>query len=125
MTQRVKKIPGPDHPIAIEPCSGRVTVTLGGVTIADTRNALTLTEAGHPKVQYIPREDVRMSLLEQSTHETYCPYKGVATYFSIPLGGDRSVNAVWSYAEPYDAVASIKDRLAFYPDRVDAITEHE
>jgi uncharacterized protein (DUF427 family) len=84
---------------------------------------LTLREAHYPPVQYVPRKDVDMALLERTDHATYCPYKGDSAYFSIPLGGARSANAVWSYEAPYAAVAQIKDHLAFYPDRVDAIEE--
>jgi uncharacterized protein (DUF427 family) len=62
-----------------------------------------------------------MALLARSEHTTYCPYKGECTYFSIPLGGEPSVNAVWSYETPYAAVAAIKGYLAFYRDRVDGI----
>ncbi|MGQ3179840.1 MAG: DUF427 domain-containing protein, partial [Blastomonas fulva] len=105
------------------PNPARVVVTLGGRTIADTRAALTLREASYPAVQYIPRADVDMSLLERSTHTTYCPYKGECNYFSIPAGGERSVNAVWTYESPYDAVAGIKDHVAFYVDRVDGVEE--
>ena len=94
-----------------------------GRIVADTREALTLREAAYPAVQYIPRKDVDMALLERTDHTTYCPYKGDCAYFSIPLGGERSVNAVWSYEAPYAAVAPIKDYLAFYPNRVDAIEE--
>jgi uncharacterized protein (DUF427 family) len=79
--------------------------------------------AAYPAVQYIPREDVDMTLLEPTDHSTYCPYKGDCSYYSIPLGGERSVNAVWSYEAPYAAVATIKDYLAFYPNRVDVIEE--
>ena len=117
------KIPGPDHPITVAPNPARVVVTLAGHTIADTRAALTLREASYPAVQYIPRADVDMSLLERSTHTTYCPYKGECNYFSIPAGGERSVNAVWTYESPYDAVAGIKDHVAFYTDRVDGVEE--
>lgn len=117
------KIPGPDHPITVAPNPARVVVTLGGRTVADTRAALTLREASYPAVQYIPRADVDMSLLERSTHTTYCPYKGECNYFSIPAGGERSVNAVWTYESPYDAVAGIKDHVAFYVDRVDGVEE--
>jgi uncharacterized protein (DUF427 family) len=84
---------------------------------------LTLREASYPPVQYIPREHVDMALLERTPHATYCPYKGEAAYYSIPIGGGRSVNAVWTYEEPYGAVAAIKGYLAFYPDRVDMISE--
>jgi len=123
MTQRPIKIPGPDHPITITPNSRRVVVTLGGKVIADTRDALTLREASYPPVQYIPRRDVDMALLARTDHATYCPYKGEASYFSIPLGGERSVNAIWTYEAAYPAVAAIQDHLAFYPDRVDGIVE--
>lgn len=64
-----------------------------------------------------------MTLLERTELTTYCPYKGDCSYYSIPSGGERTVNAVWTYEAPYDAVAIIKDYLAFYPDRVDAIEE--
>jgi uncharacterized protein (DUF427 family) len=77
----------------------------------------------YPAVQYVPRKDVDMTLLERSAHATYCPYKGDCAYYSIPAGGQRSINAVWTYENPYPAVMSIKNHLAFYPDRVDAIQE--
>jgi uncharacterized protein (DUF427 family) len=117
------KIPRPEHPITIERNPARILVSVAGRVVADTREALTLREAAYPAVQYIPRTDVDMALLERTDHATYCPYKGDASYFSIPLGGNRSLNAVWSYEAPYAAVAPIKDYLAFYPDRVDAIEE--
>ena len=117
------KIPGPDHPIAISRNPHRIVVTLGGRVVADTRDALTLREAKYPAVFYIPRKDVDMALLERTDHATYCPYKGDCAYFSIPLGGARALNAVWTYEAPYAAVTAIRDHLAFYPDRVDAIEE--
>jgi uncharacterized protein (DUF427 family) len=115
------KIPGPDHPISVERNSGRVVISVAGRVIADTREALMLSEAHYPAVEYIPRKDVDMTLLARSDRSTYCPYKGDASYFSIPLGGERSIDAVWTYETPYAAVAGIKDHLAFYPDRVDTI----
>ncbi|MDB5776650.1 MAG: hypothetical protein JWP38_2783 [Herbaspirillum sp.] len=123
METKAKKIPGPDHPITILPNPRRVTVSVAGRVIADTRAALTLQEASYPAVQYIPRSDADMSLLQRSDHTTYCPYKGDCSYYSIAAGGDRSTNAVWSYEAPFEAVAAIKDHLAFYPDRVDAIDQ--
>jgi len=119
------KIPGPDHPIAIERNPNRVVVRVAGRVVADTSEALTLREASYPAVQYVPRKDVNMMLLERTEHATYCPYKGDCAYFSIPLGGDRSTNAVWTYEAPYEAVSPIKDHLACYPDRVDAIEERQ
>jgi uncharacterized protein (DUF427 family) len=96
---------------------------VAGRIVADSRGALTLREASYAPVQYIPRRDVDMTLLERTDHATYCPYKGDCSYFSIPSGGDRSTNAVWTYEAPYEAVSPIKDHVAFYPDRVDAVEE--
>jgi uncharacterized protein (DUF427 family) len=123
MSDKPIKIPGPDHPITITPNPKRVVVMLGGKVVADTKAALSLREASYPAVQYIPRADVDMALLERTDHATYCPYKGDAAYYGIPSGGERSANAAWTYEAPYDAVATIKEHLAFYPDRVDAIEE--
>jgi uncharacterized protein (DUF427 family) len=117
------RIPGPDHPITITPNRERVLVRVAGTLIADTREALTLQEASYPPVQYIPRKDVDMNLLQRTSHSSHCPYKGDASYYSIPAGGDKSDNAVWTYESPYPAVAQIKDYVAFYPSRVEAIEE--
>ena len=116
------RVPGPDHPITIEANPARVVVTVAGRVVADSVHALTLREAKYSAVQYIPRRDVDMSLLQRTDHATYCPYKGDCAYYSIPCGR-RSVNAAWTYEAPYPAVAAIKDCLAFYPDRVDSIEE--
>ncbi len=121
MTQQTTKtirIPGPDHPITIEPNPNRVVVSLGGLILADSTEALILREARYPAVLYIPRKHVEMALLTRTDHATYCPYKGDCSYFSVPAGGEALANAVWTYEAPYDAVAAIKDHLAFYADRV-------
>jgi uncharacterized protein (DUF427 family) len=115
------RIPGPDHPITITPNAARVIVSVGGKVVADSAHALSLKEATYPAVLYIPRSDVDMSLLARTDHATYCPFKGDCSYYSIPAGGERSVNAVWSYEAPYASVAEIRDHVAFYPDRVDSI----
>ena len=117
------KVPGPDHPITIEHNPTRVVVTVAGRVVADTRDALILREARYPAAHYVPRNDVDMALLERTDHATYCPYKGDCSYFSVPLGGDRSANAAWSYESPFEAMAQIKNYVAFYPDRVDGIEE--
>lgn len=119
------KEPGPDHPITIERNARRVSVRFAGKLIAETRRALTLKEKGYPPVFYIPRADADMSALTPTSHHTHCPYKGEASYFSIKANGRRADNAVWSYEQPFPAVAAIKDHLAFYPSRVDAIEESD
>lgn len=119
MNERVKLVPGVEHPITLERNPRRVIVAFGGMVIADTRNAITLKEASYPAVQYIPRADVDMRLLKRSPHTSYCPYKGDAFYFHLSTSDAASENAVWTYETPYDAVAPIKDYVAFYPDRVE------
>ena len=117
------KLPGPDHPISIARNDKRVCVRFAGKVIADSTRALRLQEASYPAVNYIPREDTDMSALTPTAHSSHCPYKGDASYFTIAAGGRSAPNAVWSYQQPYPAMAAIKDHLAFYPDRVDSIEE--
>jgi uncharacterized protein (DUF427 family) len=117
------KLPGPDHPITIARNSKRVRVTFAGKVIADTTRALSLKEASYRVVNYVPRADADMSALTRTDHHSHCPYKGEASYFSIAVDGRHADNAVWSYEQPFPAVAEIKDYLAFYPDRVDKIEE--
>jgi uncharacterized protein (DUF427 family) len=117
------KLPGPDHPITITPNGKRVRVSFAGQVIADSTRALVLNEAGYKPVFYIPRADAAMDALTPTDHHTHCPYKGDASYFSISAGGKRADNAVWSYEQPFPAMAAIKGYLAFYPNRVDTIEE--
>jgi uncharacterized protein (DUF427 family) len=123
MAAKPVMIPGPDHPITVEPAPGKVVVTFAGHVIANSSSALTLREATYPAVHYIPRDDVDLTVLEPSDHQSYCPFKGDAGYLSIRVGDRFAENAIWTYEAPYDAVAQIKDHIAFYPDRVDAIEE--
>jgi uncharacterized protein (DUF427 family) len=115
------KIPGPDHPITLELFAGHVSVTWKGIVVADTRRAVKLVEASYPPVYYIPREDVRPELLQVSQTTTYCPYKGRASYVSLAKDADVTVDAIWSYEQPYPAVQQIAGHLAFYPSKVDRI----
>jgi uncharacterized protein (DUF427 family) len=115
------KIPGPDHPIAIWPAEGKVRIRVAGRLVAESTRALRLEEKGYPPVYYLPRNDADMSLLARTNHYTYCPYKGDCSYYSIPIGEPKSENAVWTYETPYEAVAGIREYLAFHPARVDAI----
>lgn len=117
------KIPGPDHPITIEPSSDRVIVRAGGATIADSTATLVLREANYPPVRYIPLTDVDRAHLAASDTSTYCPYKGDASYWSITTENGRGEDAVWFYDEPYAAVEPIRDHVAFYADRVEISVE--
>ena len=105
-----------DHRIETKPAKERVRVTFNGEVIADTRDAIRMEEGDYPAVFYFPRKDVKMERLTRSSHRTHCPFKGDAAYFSLVNGPE---NAVWSYEQPYDEMSVIKERLAFYPDKVD------
>jgi uncharacterized protein (DUF427 family) len=121
ITTREPKIPGPEHPITIEPAGVRVVACVGAQIVADTTRALTMREASYPPVHYIPLEDVDQTLLTASATQTYCPYKGDASYYGIAAADGERADAVWSYREPYDAVADIAGHVAFYTDRVDVV----
>jgi uncharacterized protein (DUF427 family) len=112
------KHPGPDHPITITANPKRVRITAGGVVIADSTHALVLKEASYPAVNYVPRGDANMALLQRSDRTTHCPYKGDASYFSILTDGKTIENSIWSYETPFPAMAEISGHLAFYPDKV-------
>jgi uncharacterized protein (DUF427 family) len=109
----------PKHKVAVQPSSAHVVVKHNGQVIADTRDAVEMheTHEGHvvaPLVYYLPRKDVRMERLERSSHQTQCPFKGSASYYSVKEGPE---NAAWSYEQPYDEMLAIKELLAFYPDK--------
>jgi len=112
------KLPGPDHPITITRNPRRIRVTAGDIVIAESTNALTLKEARYPAVQYLPREDANMALLERTERTTHCPYKGDASYYSVKADGKTLDNAIWTYETPFPAMAEITGHLAFYPDKV-------
>lgn len=116
MSEKQVLVPDERHPITVTPTDGRVVVTVGEHTVADTTAALTLQEASYPAVQYVPLADVDPQVLERTDHATYCPYKGDASYYSLVVDGDTRANAVWTYEAPYDAVAEIAGHVAFYPD---------
>lgn len=113
------RLPGPDHPIRLIPAGGQVVVTAGDVPVADTQHAVILLEADYPPTPYIPLADVDPARLRVSEHTTHCPYKGDAGYYDLVLpDGQVHTNAVWTYREPYPAVAAIAGHVAFYPDQV-------
>ena len=122
MKEKQIKVPDSDHPISIQHNRARVVVSVAGRVIADTRHALALQEADYAAVQYVPREDVDLTQLERTDHATYCPYKGDCSYYSVPVGEKKSVNAVWTYETPFEAMTQIKNYVAFYPNRVDEIS---
>ena len=113
------KIPGPDHPITLEPSRKRVQASFANHVIANTDDALILREADYPPVYYLPMDDVEMSFLAKTDRTTNCPYKGDASYWSIYMDGQLAENSVWAYEEPYPAMAALAGRVAFYPNVVE------
>lgn len=115
---RPRLVPTADHPIAVEQTQGTVTVRVGDREVARTTSALTLREASYPPVQYVPLADVDPAVLRDSSTTTYCPYKGEASYYSVQAAdGGVLEDLIWTYREPYPAVAEIEGHVAFYPDR--------
>jgi len=111
----------PDYRIDLPAAPGRVRVVFNGVTVADSGRVLEMREGRYPPVYYFPRQDVRMDLLRRTDHRSHCPYKGDASYWTLTVGERQAENAVWSYEDPFEQMSRIKDYLAFYRDRVDAI----
>jgi uncharacterized protein (DUF427 family) len=114
-----RRTPGPDHPITIAATGQHVTVRAGGQIVAETDRALTLQEANYPPVQYIPIADVEPSVLTPTDRETYCPYKGDASYYTVTTSDGELDNVIWTYREPFDPVGEIAGHVAFYADRVE------
>jgi uncharacterized protein (DUF427 family) len=119
---RQMKTPGPDHPITVEKNPARVTVRVGGQVVADTTAALVLQESNYPAVQYVPLADVDQSLLTATDTSTYCPYKGDASYYSLTTPDGELTDVIWTYREPFPAVADIAGHVAFYADKVEITT---
>ena len=113
------KIPGPDHPITLEPCRGRVQAAFAQHVIADTDDALVVRECDYPPVVYFPMDDVDMAFLAKTDRSTTCPYKGHASYWTIYMDGRLAENSVWAYEDPYPAMAALRGRVAFYPNVVE------
>ncbi|MCV7079370.1 DUF427 domain-containing protein [Mycobacterium szulgai] len=112
--------PSAGHPITIEPTPGRVEVRVNGELIADTSAALQLREATLPVVQYIPLTDVVQERLTRTETSSYCPFKGEASYYSVTTAaGDTVADVIWTYEQPYPAVAAIAGHVAFYPNKAE------
>ena len=115
----------PEHRVATAPARQRVQVRYNGEIIADTIDAVRLDEASYPPVYYVPRRDVKMDRLMKTSHHTYCPFKGEASYWSAEVGGQVHENLVWSYETPIPQAEGITGLMCFYPDRVELTVDGE
>jgi uncharacterized protein (DUF427 family) len=121
MTDRPVLEPTASHPITVTSTGAHVVVRVSGEIVAESDAALTLQESSYPAVQYIPLTDVVADRLRPSATTSYCPYKGDASYFDVVVNGGTIADAIWTYQEPYPAVAPIAGHLAFYPDKADVV----
>jgi uncharacterized protein (DUF427 family) len=112
------KIPDESHPITIDRVAGTVRVLFEGHDIASSDDVLVLREMNYPPVYYFPRDGVEMAFLRRTQTVTHCPYKGDAAYFTIYRDGQIIEDGAWSYEDPYAAVGSIANHVAFYPEHV-------
>lgn len=116
----------PYHRIDVLKSSRRVSVVVGGQTVADTQNAVFLFETGFPTRYYIPKDGVAMEFLEPSDLQTRCPYKGIASsYWSVKVGDTYLKNSVWCYSDPLPEAYKVKDCLCFFGEKVEAIYLNE
>ncbi|BBZ30939.1 hypothetical protein MMAD_52340 [Mycolicibacterium madagascariense] len=119
MSERTVLQPTAEHPITVTPTGRHVVVRVGGQVVAETDHALTLQESTYPAVQYVPLTDVVSSALVSSDTTTYCPYKGEASYYGVTAAGQTVDDVIWTYEQPYPAVAEIAGHVAFYADKAD------
>lgn len=112
----------PDHPVTVKQNDADIRILANGEVVAESHAALTVLEKGHKPVLYLPPQDVRRDLLQQTSHSTHCPYKGDATYWTVTAGGVAIENAAWSYDDPSPQVAQLKGYFAFHTERVDVQT---
>jgi uncharacterized protein (DUF427 family) len=109
----------PDYRVDLDASDEVKRVRYAGKVIAESSRAFVVRETKHDPVVYFPREDVRLEHMERTDHQTFCPFKGEASYWTLRVGGQVSENTAWSYEAPFPEVAGLKDYVAFYADRVE------
>lgn len=105
----------PDYRIVLERSDREFVATLQEQVLARSRRAIILRESDYPPLVYFPPEDVRLDLATMSDKDTYCPYKGMASYWSFGI----ETNLAWSYEEPFEEMLEIKGYVSFYMNRLD------
>lgn len=113
----------PDYRVDTEPNPQRIRARIGETLIADSEHTLIVRETNLEPVVYFPRADVELELAEKTDHQSFCPFKGEASYWSFRSDGSVEENVAWSYEDPFDEVAPLGGYIAFYPGRVEISNE--
>jgi len=125
-SQRIE--PGPNQesvwdyprPPKLEPSSKRVRIIFNGIEIANTKNAQRVLETSHPPVYYIPPGDIKMEYLQPTVQQSFCEWKGTASYYTIAVGDKQIANGAWYYKNPTESFIKIENYVAFYPSKMEA-----
>ena len=115
----------PNYEVRIEPSNAQVVVRVGDHVVAQTDQAVTVTETKHRPVWYLPADSVDKSLLTPTETETYCPFKGHAAYWRVEAGDQVIDDVMWSYPAPYDECLPLKDWVSFYTNKVSLYVDGE
>jgi uncharacterized protein (DUF427 family) len=108
----------PDHKVEEQRLRERMQVEAAGKVVADSADVIRVKEDEHHDRYYFPRADIDMSLMERTDTTSECPFKGHANYYTLNVGDKRFADAAWTYEDPFDEHAALKDRLAFYDDKI-------
>ena len=108
----------PDHKVEEQRLQKRMQVEVDGRIIADSSDVILVREDRHPDRYYFPRSHISMDLMDRSSSTSKCPFKGEANYYSVNVGDHQIDDAAWTYEDPYEEHAALKERVAFYDDKI-------
>lgn len=118
-SEQPKDSPGwagnPNYVVDMDRVPAKVSVSFNGEVVAESDEVLAMYELGHAPVYYFPRAALKEAFFQKvADHHTFCPYKGVASYWSLKVGDKELPNAVWCYETPYHQLPMLKDYVGFY-----------
>jgi uncharacterized protein (DUF427 family) len=113
------------HRIELVPEPRHIEVVVDGVVLASSTRAIVLVETGLPPRHYLPRDDVRIELLDATPTETVCPFKGSASYWTARVGDAEHRDLAWSYETPIAGMEAIAGHICFYGERADHVVNGE
>jgi uncharacterized protein (DUF427 family) len=113
------------RPPRLELSSRSIRVNYAGQLIAQSSAAYRVLETSHPPSWYIPRADIQMDFLRATRKQSFCEWKGMATYWTVKVAGQMAADVAWSYETPNARFAAIKSHLAFYPSVFECYVDDE